>query len=99
MNNWTHAISGLLRRPAAGSKAASRTPRLSGSPPRFRPKVHELEDRTVPSGSDFFASATVLTGLFAADSGSNVAATGETGEPNPFGDGAVNSLWWQWTAP
>jgi VCBS repeat-containing protein len=99
MNLWTHAITRLFRRPAAVSKSASRTPRLTGSLPRFRPSVSQLEERTVPSGSDFFASATALTGLFATSSGSNVGATAELGEPSDFGDGSVNSIWWQWTAP
>ena len=61
-----------------------------------------LEDRTVPA-ADMFADATILTGVFATDSGSNVGAAAETGEPDPAADlppagGPVNSVWWEWTA-
>lgn len=97
MNAWTHALAALLRRP---TKSASRKPRLPGNANRFRPKVHDLEDRLVPSGSDLFAFATVLTGSLTTDTGTdNTTATGEPGEPNPFGDASINSVWWQWTAP
>jgi len=68
------------------------------NPLRCTPRVHELEDRTVPAGSDLFANATVLTGSF--DTGSNVGATGEAGEPDHAGSaGDLASVWWQWTAP
>jgi hypothetical protein len=77
-----------------------RNHRVSRNPARFRPLVHELEDRMVLSGSDAFASATVLIGSFATDTGSNVGATGETGEPNPTGGASpTTSVWWKWTAP
>jgi len=67
---------------------------------RFRPQVHELEDRRVLSGSDAFASATVLVGSFATDTGSSVGATGELGEPDPTGGASpLASQWWKWTAP
>ena len=65
---------------------------------RFRPSFLTLEDRTVPS-ADMFASATVLTGVDATSTDSNVGATAETGEPDPFGSSPINSIWWQWTAP
>jgi hypothetical protein len=67
---------------------------------RFRPSILALEDRTVPSGSDMFANATVLTGTFASDVSDNTGATGEFGEENlPHANGEINSLWWKWTAP
>ena len=78
-----------------------RSPTSRTSPPsRFRPSVQVLEDRTVPSGSDLFADATLLEGNTVAVTGSNVDATGEPGEPD-HADSSVplNSVWWQWTAP
>jgi hypothetical protein len=75
---------------------------------RFRPALLPLEDRTVPAGADLFANATLLTGSFATDTGSNVgtdATGGETGEPvipnatgNPANSLPINSVWWKWTA-
>lgn len=67
-------------------------------PERFRPGVHALEDRTVPT-ADMFVDATVLTGALLSVTGSNVNATVEMGEPDQSSGGAVNSVWWQWTAP
>jgi VCBS repeat-containing protein len=67
-------------------------------PDRFRPAVVALEDRTVPV-ADMFADATVLTGVLATSSGTNVGATVEMGEPDQLNIGAVNSVWCQWTAP
>ena len=53
----------------------------------------------VPSGSDLFAAATALSGPFTSDTGTNVDATGERGEPGPVaGPGPIASVWWQWTA-
>lgn len=74
--------------------------RAAANSTRFRPSMISLEDRTVPSGSDAFAGATVLTGTFDSDTGNNAAATGELDEPNHAGvSDPLNSLWWQWTAP
>jgi VCBS repeat-containing protein len=74
---------------------------MSRSPTRspFRPIVHLLEDRTVPS-ADPFAEATPLTGSLITVTGSNVGATAELGEPSGEGtSGTINSVWWSWTAP
>ena len=86
-------------------RRAMTTPRLKANRPRsrlqsdsFRPSMLVLEDRTVPA-ADMFADATVLTGTFSTDTGSNVGATAETGEPDPLGSAPLNSVWWQWTAP
>jgi hypothetical protein len=72
---------------------------------RFRPTMLALEDRTVPAGADLFANATVLSGSFVTDTGSNASALGEVGEPvipNASGTLAnslpINSVWWKWTA-
>ncbi|MDP3289832.1 MAG: S8 family serine peptidase [Methyloversatilis sp.] len=49
--------------------------------------------------NDAFAAARVLNGVSASDSGSNVLASSETGEPAHDGIEATRSLWWVWTAP
>jgi hypothetical protein len=75
---------------------------------RFRPSMIALEDRTVPSGADLFANATVINGSFYSDDSDNSGATGETQQIGPtlydeadlsHANGDINSLWWQWTAP
>ena len=48
-------------------------------------------------GSDLLASATPLTGL-TSDTGSNLAATAEDGEPTHGIGGPAASVWWRWTA-
>lgn len=55
--------------------------------------------------NDLFARAIFLTGNAFHTEGSNVDATGETGEPNHAGvslgysTGTLESVWWKWTAP
>jgi len=75
---------------------------------RFRPSMIALEDRTVPSGADLFANATVISGAFYSDASDNTGATGETQQIGltvydeadlVHANGDINSLWWQWTAP
>ncbi len=81
--------------------ARSTSPRRSSpsQSSRFRPSLHSLEDRAVPS-ADLFADATVLTGTQVSVAGNNVGATAEPGEPAGEGtNGEVNSVWWNWTAP
>lgn len=51
------------------------------------------------ASNDAFAAARVLSGTSASDSGSNVLASSETGEPAHDGIAATRSLWWVWTAP
>jgi hypothetical protein len=76
------------------------TSRTAPAANRFRPSMIALEDRTVPSGTDAFGTATVLTGTFTGDTGSTLGATGELQEPVHAGDtGLTTSIWWQWTAP
>jgi len=75
----------------------------TGAAPRrlttpFRPSLLALEDRTVPT-ADLFADATLLAGPLATAAGSNVGAGAELGEPAGEGtNGAINSVWWKWTA-
>ncbi len=50
--------------------------------------------------NDNFANRIVLNGSSISVTGSNVDATGETGEPNHAQvSSPLNSLWWSWTAP
>lgn len=48
-------------------------------------------------GNDNFANAWTLSGYEASGSGTNVGATGETGEHG--GSGTMNTVWWKWRAP
>ncbi len=52
-----------------------------------------------PPTNDNFASAVTLSGQLALATGSNIAATRETGEPIHAGNGGGASVWWVWTAP
>jgi subtilisin family serine protease len=47
--------------------------------------------------NDNFANRITLTGDTVNATGSNIRATGETGEP--YQSGETNSVWWTWTAP
>ena len=49
--------------------------------------------------NDDFSNRTVLTGKNLMVTGSNVGASQESGEPNPTGAAAGQSVWWSWTAP
>ena len=57
-------------------------------------------ERTLASGSDTFANATVITNISAPVTGSNAGATGELGEPDHNQSSLpLNSVWWKWRAP
>ena len=49
--------------------------------------------------NDNFANAFRISGSSGSTNGSNVGATEETGEPNPLGIGAGETVWYVWTAP
>lgn len=51
--------------------------------------------------NDHFAQAAVLqlAGSSISTSGTNIAATAETGEPDHDTETAARSVWWRWTAP
>ena len=54
----------------------------------------------IPANDNFAnAIAVVQTGSLTTLTGSNVAATKESGEPAPAGGTGTNSVWWKWTAP
>jgi hypothetical protein len=53
---------------------------------------------TLPPANDNFASAQVLTGCSGTVTGTNVASTKETGEPDHGGHG-TRTVWYQWQAP
>jgi hypothetical protein len=51
--------------------------------------------------NDNFSAAQTITGCAGTTTGTNVAATHETGEPNhsPDNNGGLRSVWYSWTAP
>jgi cadherin domain-containing protein/FIMAH domain-containing protein len=101
MTHWIkNRLTRLLHPTTSTSREASST--------RFRPSMIALEDRTVPSGADLFANATVINGAFYSDVSDNTGAMGETQQIGStlydeadfnHANGEINSLWWQWTAP
>ena len=53
-----------------------------------------------PLTNDNFADSISITGSSVSESGTNVGATGEVGEPDhAFASIPINSVWWSWTAP
>lgn len=53
----------------------------------------------VPANNNFANAAPItLSGTSTQVTGTNVAATKETGEPNHAGNTNVHSVWWKWTA-
>lgn len=65
---------------------------------------YTLKYREVPVSSngpinDDFAAALSLSGTTGTQSGTNVEATGESGEPEHAGIWGGKSVWWNWTAP
>ncbi|HWA88173.1 MAG TPA: PQQ-binding-like beta-propeller repeat protein [Opitutus sp.] len=54
---------------------------------------------TSPPGNDDFTGAIALSGVSVAQPGTNLNATRESGEPDPFSNSAGNSVWYRWTAP
>jgi alpha-tubulin suppressor-like RCC1 family protein len=46
-----------------------------------------------------FANATTISGSSIQLSGTNVAASAESGEPANAGEPATHTVWWKWTAP
>ncbi len=52
-----------------------------------------------PPPNDDFANRIGLAGLAVTNQASNLEATMEPGEPNPYNYGKGHSLWWTWTAP
>jgi len=49
--------------------------------------------------NDMFVNRVVIGGTNVTDTGSNVGATKEPGEPNHNGNSGGASVWWEWTAP
>ncbi|HEY2961265.1 MAG TPA: NF038122 family metalloprotease [Pyrinomonadaceae bacterium] len=54
-----------------------------------------------PPANDNFTNAQTITGCSGTVTGTNVAATQESGEPNhsPDNNGGTHSIWYQWQAP
>ena len=49
------------------------------------------------AGNNF--PGTTITGTSGSLVGTNVGATGQSGEPTTFGGGSLNTMWYSWTAP
>ena len=75
MNLW-HIFARRLRRSLAKPLTPARNTKTRRHPDRCRPAVLQLEDRTVPSATDMFADATVLTGVLASAGDRQRAALG-----------------------
>ena len=58
----------------------------------------DLSVSAAPDNDSFF-SATVLNGTAATDTGFNINATAEPGEPDSAAVAGTQSVWWSWTAP
>ncbi|NEP89273.1 MAG: S8 family serine peptidase [Okeania sp. SIO2C2] len=58
-----------------------------------------LEIESARPDNDNFLDSEILFGTSDSDSGTNVNATEQSGEPNHADVGGGNSLWWSWTAP
>ncbi|RQH34516.1 hypothetical protein D5R40_20630 [Okeania hirsuta] len=58
-----------------------------------------LEIESARLDNDNFLDSEILSGTSDSDSGTNVNATEQSGEPNHADVGGGNSLWWSWTAP
>ncbi|NET40724.1 S8 family serine peptidase [Okeania sp. SIO2B3] len=59
-----------------------------------------LEVETTRPDNDNFLDSEILFGTSDSDSGTNVNATAQSGEPNHVTSvGENNSVWWSWTAP
>jgi Bacterial Ig domain len=59
----------------------------------------ELEPGPPPPANDDFANAEVLSGTSGSASGTNVAASKQSGEPNHAGNPGGASVWYEWEAP
>ena len=54
---------------------------------------------SAPPANDAFANSIAIPGSGGSDTGTNVGATKESGEPNHAGNSGGHSVWWTWTAP
>jgi hypothetical protein len=62
--------------------------------------LFHLQSAHAAPANDHLANRIVLSGSPVSTTGTNVASTGETGEPfHGPDDTAVKSVWWSWTAP
>ena len=58
-----------------------------------------LEVESSRPDNDNFLDSEILFGISDSDSGTNVGATEQSGEPNHANIEGGNSVWWSWTAP
>ncbi len=61
--------------------------------------AQEAQAVSAPPANDNFANAEVIAGNSGAVAGTNLEATSEAGEPNIVSGGAINSVWYKFTAP
>ena len=60
---------------------------------------HAKQSLAQPGSADAFNSRMPISGASGYDSGSNLGASKEIGEPNHAGNSGGASVWWTWTAP
>jgi len=58
-----------------------------------------IDYRNNGPANDNFSNAIQVNGSSGQDTGTNVDATKESGEPDHAGNAGGNSVWWRWTAP
>lgn len=58
-----------------------------------------VNSATTAPANDNFANRIAISGATVTTSGTNAAATKQTGEPNHGGNSGGKSVWWSWTAP
>lgn len=68
--------------------------------PLFQDIGWTLTSPPAPPANNNFTDATTLSGASGTATGTNVAATHESGEPIHYsGSTGIKSVWWKWTAP
>ena len=92
--NWLPLSTNIV--PAGGSVTITDSS-MSTLPRRFYRAIPQTAGAT-PS-NDLFADRIVITGNNATVSGSNIAATMESGEPFHWSSTGGKSVWWSWQAP
>ena len=95
--NISHSLSHSVTPPQDLSTSLMRDigwPTVLGPPPTPTPTPS-------PPPNDNFANAQSISGCSGTVTGTNVAATRETGEPNhsPDNNGGIHSVWYQWQSP
>jgi subtilisin family serine protease len=90
------SVAGILTALQATGRAVADT-RVTGGVIKPRIDVAAAAGLGSAVGNDSFASAQLLSGASATVTGTNLAATKETGEPNHAGNSGGKSVWYRWT--